>query len=209
MTIIAIGGEKGGVGKTCLSINIASWLSHRSPSVGLLDTDAKPNALAWLGERPLDLPRIHGACEGHRVRPDFLGRFEHVVIDAGAGDTEVLRTAMEVADILISPFRPAQLDVWKAKPVVERIVQAKEKNRRLRAFAVVNAAPTRADRLDEGTKALDALRTFRGWKVGPVIRDLKAFVVTQGDGISVYEHGKRGREARGDLDALLSTVGLA
>lgn len=208
MTIIAIGGEKGGVGKTCLAINIAAWLAQTSTNVGLLDTDSKPNALCWLGERPMDRPRIHGACETHRVRLDWLKRFEHVVIDAGAGDTEVLRTAMELADVLISPFRPAQFDVWKAEHVARRITEARERNKKLRAFAVVNAAPTRADRLDEGEQAHAALRSFRVWRVAPIIRDLKAFVATQGLGLGVYEHGRRGKEARGDLDALLSAVGL-
>lgn len=211
MTIIAIGGEKGGVGKTCLSVNIASVLAGQGRKVALVDTDARPSALAWLGERALALPRIHGAFDPHRVRPQRATGFDDLIIDAGAGDTEVFRDAMQVADLLLSPFRPAQFDVWKAKFVAERIGIARERNKRLRAFAVVNAAPTGHHRRDAAVEARRALLTFRGaWRVADtIVWDRAAWVETQKTGLGVAEHGARGRRARAELYALMGEMGLA
>jgi chromosome partitioning protein len=209
MTVIAIGGEKGGVGKTCIAVNVAALLAGKGGRVLLLDTDSRPNALSWLGERPDVLPKIHGAWEPQRVPTDLSG-WDHVVIDAGAGDTEVLRHAMEIADLLVSPFKPAQFDIWKARAVSKRIAEARTFNRSLDAVAFVNCANPTIGRQDEGVMARAALKLeMSAWRVAEIIvRDLKAFVTTQQYGIGVHEHGRRGAQATEDMWQLMSELRL-
>jgi chromosome partitioning protein len=213
MSVIVVGGEKGGVGKTTLSLQFAALLAAYKRRVIILDTDSEPSALAWLGERPEHLPRIEGRFEPHHVgtRAELLALgFDDVVIDAGAGDTEVLRSGLEVADLLISPFKPSQLDVWKARKVADRIARVRrETNPGLRAFACVNCASPLQARQEEARDALALLRHFEAWTVADtVVYDRKAFVTTGALGLAVHELGRRGNQAADEVWSLVEEMGI-
>jgi cellulose biosynthesis protein BcsQ len=49
MQIYALALEKGGVGKTCLAVNIAAAFARLNPRVLLIDLDAQSHATHWLG----------------------------------------------------------------------------------------------------------------------------------------------------------------
>jgi chromosome partitioning protein len=53
--IYALALEKGGVGKTCLSVNLAAALSHLRLRVLLIDLDAQAHATHWIGCNPANL----------------------------------------------------------------------------------------------------------------------------------------------------------
>ena len=46
--IIAIANQKGGVGKTTLTVHLATWLADQERSVIVVDTDPQANATAWM-----------------------------------------------------------------------------------------------------------------------------------------------------------------
>lgn len=188
MTILCIGGQKGGVGKTTLSIQFAGLLALSKRRVLVVDTDSEPSVLMWLGERPKHLPLIVGAFYPQRVpaRDELVRGYDDVVIDAGAGDTEVLRSALEIADLFVSPFRASQLDVWKAAGVVRRLTTARKRNPALRAVAVVNCVSPFRPR--PGPAAHAALSQFAEWSVAAtMVRELGGFEESSGNGHAVHE----------------------
>jgi len=49
--IILIGGEKGGVGKSTITTNIAVEMSYRKAEVIIIDTDPQKTSINWIDRR--------------------------------------------------------------------------------------------------------------------------------------------------------------
>lgn len=94
--IIACISDKGGVGKTTVSIHIAHLLNRVKPAL-LVDDDRNRSSLAWSrrGELPF---KVIPEKQAARYARDF----ENVILDTGARmDREGLREIAEGADLLI------------------------------------------------------------------------------------------------------------
>ena len=82
--IILIGGEKGGVGKSTITTNIAVEMSYRKAEVIIIDTDPQKTSINWIDRRnelietdKLNLPRISGVSKDGNVKDiikDFCNR---------------------------------------------------------------------------------------------------------------------------------------
>ena len=55
-------------------------------------------------------------------------RYNDILIDAGAGDTREVESALRVAERVIIPVQPAGLDVWTLGLVDDRVGEAKATN---------------------------------------------------------------------------------
>lgn len=135
--VIVVGNEKGGTGKSTLSIHLSVALMKAGFRVATLDLDTRQQTLtrffenrgSWAKSAPWDveLP-YHFALERgsfDNVRDnetkefaDFaeaIGQVEHayefVVIDTPASDSYLMRLAHSLADTLVSPVNDSYIDV--------------------------------------------------------------------------------------------------
>lgn len=139
--IISVQNQKGGVGKTTLAIHISHALALGNKKVLLLDADPQGSARDWAAARNdeppftvlgLDRPTIH------RDLPAIATNYDHVVIDGPPRVTELARSAIGAADLVIVPVQPSPYDVWAAAEIVNLIKEATIFKEKLKAVFVIN-----------------------------------------------------------------------
>jgi chromosome partitioning protein len=141
MMILAVLNQKGGVGKTTLSIHIAAALAKQGKRVLLVDADPQGSALDWAASRAgeplfpvIGLPK----ASLHRELPGLSKNYEIVVIDGPPRVYEVTRSAILASDIVLVPVQPSPYDVWAAKEIVDLLGEASGFKENLKNAFVIN-----------------------------------------------------------------------
>lgn len=147
--IIAVGGQKGGAGKSTLVLSMAVAMAEAGIPVTLVDADGQGTLTTWFqdysasahdGHAPMTLQRVEEA--GVRALLMQLGaRTEPGVVwvDLDGRNSAAQRAAMTVANVFLIPVRPGAADVWALGDMITLIEQALALNPALTARIVLNA----------------------------------------------------------------------
>lgn len=135
-SVIVVGNEKGGAGKSTLAIHIATALLHGGAKIAVLDLDLRQqtmghffaNRAAWLAAngQTAPMPIQHpisaaGDALAKATDADQLARFdaafaevaetaEFVLIDTPGSDTAISRAAHARADLIVTPMNDSFVD---------------------------------------------------------------------------------------------------
>ena len=194
--IIGVLSQKGGVGKTTLSLNLASHHAGRGRRVLVVDADPQGSALAWSAARTLPpiFPVIGMAKPTlHRDLPGIAADYDVTIVDGAPRVNELGRAAILASDLVLIPVQPSPFDVWAADDTVRLVEEARQfKEGLLAAFAInrkiVNTAIGR-----DVAQAFDAA-PFP--VLAPAISQRVLFAESAGQGLSVREVAPRGEAAR-------------
>ncbi len=124
MKVITLCNKKGGVGKTTLAVNLAALFS-RNNNVLLVDADEQATAMKFREKRS----EVEGVSQFSAVQ--ILTKTIHqdirtmtadvVIIDVGAGDSKVFRSALMCSQLVIVPFKATVFDIESTQEALEII----------------------------------------------------------------------------------------
>lgn len=139
--VVGIGNQKGGVGKTTLSVNICGQFAQQGKKVLLVDSDVQGSALDWQKVRQEEpLFNVVGIPNDvlHREIKSLATGYDVVVIDSPPHSAEILRSVIMASDILLIPVTPSAMDVWASADVVKLIKEARVFKEDVQASFVIN-----------------------------------------------------------------------
>jgi chromosome partitioning protein len=194
--IISIQNQKGGVGKTTLAVHISHALALRDEPTLLLDADPQGSARDWAAARKsqppfsvvgLDRPTIH------RDLPAIAKNYAHVVIDGPPRVTDLARSAIAAADLVLIPVQPSPYDVWAAQEVINLIQEASVFKEKLKSVFVINR------KIANTAIGRDVTEALSGYGV-PVLRSQicqrVSFAESAASGQTVLETEPKGQAAQ-------------
>ena len=205
MPIVAIVNQKGGTGKTTLSINLASALAEVNPTL-LMDADPQGSALDWADSRATPQMNLD-ACG---VEPSWLlrdvrrlaPRYGWIIIDGPPGIGRVSADAVRAADIVLIPTKPSPFDVWAASDIVEAVKARQETTGGTpKGFFVITMARPRTRLVGQVNAALSeyGLPVLESRTTERVVYPMTAI-----EGKSVL--GSRDRAAQGEILAMRDEI---
>jgi len=142
--IISVINQKGGVGKTTLSIHISSTLALAGKKVLLIDADAQRSALDWAAAREDDpIFTVVGMPSNtiHKQVKRLESDYDYIIIDGPPRVYDVAKSCIASSDIVLIPIQPSPYDVWSAEEVVKLINEVKEPlsgYKKIKAVFVIN-----------------------------------------------------------------------
>ena len=205
MPIIALVGNKGGAGKTTLSINLATGLSKHDSTI-VIDADPQGSAFQWRAIADDDnIPEVLEAEEDFGLQARQLANaFTNVVIDCPPSvHAPQLHTALGVCDMALIPVQPSPMDLWATIHIEDAVEEARESNPRLRACMIINQLEARTT-LSQIVR--EALAEIELPVADTAIRRRAIYRTSALEGKSVFNMGSRGADAAVELNNLIEEV---
>lgn len=205
--IFSVTNQKGGSGKTTLSMNLAAGLAKRGRTL-VIDADPQGSASQWSSlaseKKPFPVSVISvGGNLTHEVQR-FSHDYDFVVIDCPPTlETEHAKKAMMSADTILIPVLPSPLDLWASVRLTETIEQIKQVKRDLNAYLIVNQLEPRSA-LSRAMQ--EALAEFDIPALAATIHRRAIYRNVAIDGRSVYCAGKQAQAAMHEIESIIEEL---
>lgn len=126
--IISFLNQKGGVGKTTLSVNVAGCLARQGHRVLLIDADKQGSSTTWASLREdapfqvVSMARANMARDALKLAQDY----DHTIIDGPPHAEEIARSCIVASDFVALPIEPSGLSTWASDLTVRQVKEAQE-----------------------------------------------------------------------------------
>lgn len=191
MKIIALLSQKGGSGKTTISLNLAIAATLQGQSAVIIDLDPQQSAARWARLRSSDVPVIipgHGPNLADLVERARDGGADLVIIDTAPKSESAALVAARLADLILIPCQPSSLDLDAVADTVNIASLAGAP-----AGFVLNGCRASSSLADQAAEALAEYRL----PLAPVrLGNRVAFIKSLAEGKGVMEHEPSGPAAR-------------
>lgn len=201
--IIAVGGIKGGTGKTTLATNLVVERSKMGRKVLLVDADEQKSSIDWTNFRTKESSWVTISLSGSLIHDQIkkLKRdYDDIIIDNGSRDTTSQRSALVIADKVLIPFQPRCLDIWTIEMVIRLIKEIKVVNEKLKPYVVFNRADSRGS---DNETAVEIISKYQDLTCLPVfIKNRKIYNNAMADGLGVSEMPQKDHKALDEIKKL-------
>ena len=191
--VITIAQQKGGSGKTTIAANLAAVYSLKNNlSTTLLDTDPQGSLGKWFLTRNEKLKNKNtiqfktASLWGAQYEAKSLKeKSDLVIIDTPPKIDADGRPAIEIADLVIIPISPSQVDFWATESIIEL---AKREKREI--LILINRANAKSKLIQEAHKFVNKMNVK---KAKTILGNRQIFVSSMGLGLTVVEKQRTGK----------------
>jgi chromosome partitioning protein len=155
MIKIAIISQKGGAGKTTLSINLAVEADRNNLSSLIIDLDPQASATEWSDGREKKSPVVvssHAARIKQLILKAEENNAEFVFIDTAPHSENTALEVAKLADLVLIPCRAGILDIRAIQSSLSICALAQ-----VEALVVLNAIPSQANIAKDARQAIEAI----------------------------------------------------
>ncbi|WP_431229166.1 ParA family partition ATPase [Burkholderia contaminans] len=134
--VFAIANQKGGVGKTTTSVNLAGACHEQGHKVLLADTDDQQSCISWAAssaeDQPLPFPVIGlsglGKMIGNQITK-LADEYDIVIVDCPPNISDLTTgRVLAVADVTLVPTDVSPLEMWSNQGMLKLIEQTQTIN---------------------------------------------------------------------------------
>ena len=206
--IIAIANQKGGVGKSTVSMLLAGTVARAQYKVLVVDSDPQGTATQWSSTSdtsvfPASVISLAGmGSKLHREVQKHVENYDLVIIDCPPSVELQSQSALLIADIAIIPLPPSPPVLWGSRGIKLLIEKAQAVNPDLRGFILLNKVKKTALSRD----IQEMLADFGLPVLKNSLRELTAYEEASALGCTVQELGSSARVAIDLVDELAKEI---
>lgn len=185
--IIGVLQQKGGAGKTTLTLNLAAYFATEGARTLVVDADPQASALAWSSVREKKpLFPVIGMPKPtlHKDLPQLAKDYDVVLIDGAPRVNELAKSAIMASDVILIPVQPSPFDVWSCADIVSLIREAQQFKPDIKCAFVVNRKVGNTVISREVTKAFKELPFPL---LEPTVGQRVIFAETAAQGLTVFD----------------------
>jgi chromosome partitioning protein len=196
--VVAIVSEKGGSGKTIVTVNLAVAAETYGLATTVFDLDPRANSTVWgdfRGEGTVpEVTPAQGPRLGRLIDQARNNQAQLVLIDTPGNAPELGDEAAKLSDAVIVPCRPFGPDLISIGTSVKRLQKVGKPT-----FVLINAAPPQGVETAEAVAAISA----KGVEVCPIVLfQRKPYAARFHEGLTALEIEPKGKAAI-EIKALL------
>jgi chromosome partitioning protein len=144
--IITVCNQKGGSGKTTVTMQLGGTLSLRKNKVLIVDGDFQGSAMEWASLSPEDCPFPAQVCSlyqaGKKIHQEikrFFDNYDYILVDCPpSAESPIAKSSLVISDLCLVPFVPSALDVLASTKIRDLIEDAKILNPNLICKILIN-----------------------------------------------------------------------
>lgn len=209
--IIAVVNQKGGSGKTTISMQLAGALARRGNKMLVVDADPQGTATRWAAsasdEKPFPASVVGLSAANNKVHREvkkFIDDYGCIIIDCPpAADSPVPQSALLIADLALVPLIPSPLDIWAAVGIRQVIDNVRDINESLQARLVMNQCQPNTTLAQE---TLAVLPEFGIELAKTVVQHRQVYRQSAVFGQTVHNFGSKATAAIEEIESLTDEV---
>jgi len=198
--IVLFSHQKGGVGKSTVAINFAYQIQKRYKDIAMLDLDSQHSAILFNQLRMSEKLSTIKCVTQHDINlGEFLSHYKAdksnlLIIDSGGYDSDINRTALIKADIIITPVGISQIEIFGLQKFRKILKDASEAlDVKIKTNVLLNNVDSRSksklkdlkDYIKEKPNYFNLLNT--------TLYSRADYKNSYGDGLTVKEYNKKGQ----------------
>jgi chromosome partitioning protein len=204
--IIVLANSKGGVGKTSISVHLATWLAEQGHSVILADCDAQQSSSEWLAEAAPKIKTVKLADPTAILDalPQLEQEADFVIADGPGSNTEISRALLLRADLALVPCKASMLEIRALAQATAVLRQSQDIRHGKPDATIILSMVGKNYRLTSDMKDAAAALGLPLAKTAITLKQI--YADAPGQGTVVWRMGSRGRDAANETETLFREV---